>query len=168
MKKDNLGCDEVVLPVEVFNQYGTAQKYVEALRAENVTLSESVTSQALLIASLKEEHFETLFKINKEYMRLMNSYIFERFGGDSETLPDEGFEQEVLDRIVPALTQQLSDTQRQNAKLIAALTPLAECYLPPQGYRHLGVTAHFRTEQITAACAALSASKVSNEGDGKD
>jgi hypothetical protein len=53
--KDNLGCDEVVLSVEIFTKYGTAQKYVEALRAENVTLSESVTSQALLIASLKDE-----------------------------------------------------------------------------------------------------------------
>jgi hypothetical protein len=84
---------------------------------ENKNLEESVTSQALLIASLKEEHFETLFKINKQYMRLMNSYIFERFGGDSETLPDEGFEQEVLDRIVPALTQQLSVNQGQNVKL---------------------------------------------------
>jgi hypothetical protein len=66
------------------------------------------------------------------------------------------------------LEAKLSVTQRQNAELIAALAPLAECYLPPQGYRHLGVTAHFRTEQITAACAALSASKVSNEVDGKD
>jgi hypothetical protein len=64
MKKDNLGCDEVVLPVEVFNQYGTAQKYVEALRAENVTLSESVTSQALLIANRKQVLLEAVEKLN--------------------------------------------------------------------------------------------------------
>jgi hypothetical protein len=113
-------------------------KTIADLRAEN-------TAQALLIASLKED-CEAGKRLLREQMALTTARTGEAL----------------------FVAQQLSDTQRKNAELIAALAPLAECYLPPQGYRHLGVTAHFRTEQITAACAALSASKVSNEGDGKD
>jgi chromosome segregation ATPase len=85
--KDNLGCDEVVLSVEIFTKYGTAQKYVESLRAEN-------TAQALLIASLKED-----CEAGKQLLREQMALTTARTG-------------EAL-----FVAQQLSDTQRQNAEL---------------------------------------------------
>jgi hypothetical protein len=36
IKDNEYGCDEVVLPVEVFHQYGTAQKYLEYLEHQLV------------------------------------------------------------------------------------------------------------------------------------
>jgi hypothetical protein len=76
---------------------------LDRLRAENATLSESVTSQALLIASLKEERdrFSVLLDV-----------------GDKV--------QELAQRVNDDLSQQLSDTQRQNAELMQRVGEVAE------------------------------------------
>jgi chromosome segregation ATPase len=96
--KDNLGCDEVVLSVEIFTKYGTAQKYVESLRAEN-------TAQALLIVSLKEER-DRLVALDKESKAALDKF-------NRQLMRDNA----ILGARVGELTQQLSDTQRQNAEL---------------------------------------------------
>ena len=40
-------------------------------------------------------------------------------------------------------------------QLVDAMRPFAECALPPNGYEHLGVTAHFSTDEVVAAKAAM-------------
>ncbi len=52
--------------------------------------------------------------------------------------------------------KQLEASAIREQKLREALAPLAACHQPPEGYKRIGVTAHFKTEEIDAAQAALS------------
>jgi hypothetical protein len=135
MKKDNLGCDEVVLPVEVFNQYGTAQKYVEALRAENVTLSESVTSQALLIAILKDER-DRLVALGKESKAALDKF-------NRQLMRDNA--------ILGARVGEAKGRIDKMCEMLESADPYRSVY-----------------DLMLVITSALSASKVSNEGDGNE
>jgi hypothetical protein len=125
---------------------------LDRLRAENATLSESVTSQALLIASLKEERdrFSVLLDV-----------------GDKV--------QELAQRVNDDLSQQLSDTHRQNAELMQRV---GEADKDAERYRWLrDDTVAWQESDARVALiadewgwrmdrvidAAIAASKVSNE-----
>lgn len=56
----------------------------------------------------------------------------------------------IEDAVSPSLSTAGLDALKQ------ALKPLADCHLPPDGCEHLGVIAHFTTEQIIAAKTAMS------------
>jgi hypothetical protein len=115
---------------------------LDRLRAENATLSESVTSQALLIASLKEERdrFSVLLDV-----------------GDKV--------QELAQRVNDDLSQQLSDTQRQNAELMQRVGEVAESV--NQADRDAARWAGADIKVLDALCDvdtdSIAASKVSNE-----
>ena len=49
----------------------------------------------------------------------------------------------------------LAEAKEEIARLREALQPLAGCHLPPEGFKQRGVTAHFTTDQIIAAKAAM-------------
>ena len=87
---------------------------------------------------------------------------------EREMSPPRGFERNPcscgFDSVRNAALAEPSEVEQLKAELAAcrekakqlheAIQPLSSCYLPPSGYEHLGVTAHFKIEQVRAAIDA--------------